>query len=70
MMQHDKLINELRLKLKSKIDLVLTLRKEIDFLKEDHQLTKIKYDKLKDAITKEIDNRLNKIRTTIDEIVE
>ena len=35
------LVNELRLKLKSKIDEILKLRKDLDLEKEEHQLLKL-----------------------------
>jgi len=62
------LVHELRLKLKSKIDAILKLRKDLDLEKEEHQLTQLKYDKLKDAITLEIDDKLNKARGAVEEI--
>ena len=64
----NQLVNNLRLKLKSKIDEVLQLRKDLDLEKEEHQLTQLKYDKLKDAITLEIDDKLNKARGAVEEI--
>ena len=62
------LVHELRLKLKSKINEILKLRKDLDLEKEEHQLTQLKYDKLKDAITLEIDDKLNKARGAVEEI--
>ena len=64
----NQLVQELRLKLKSKIDDILKLRKDLDLEKEEHQLTQLKYDKLKDAITLEIDDKLNKARGAVEEI--
>lgn len=58
----NQLITELRYKLKAKCDEVLKLRKQLDYEKEEHQLTELKYNKLKDAIDTEINNRLNTIR--------
>jgi hypothetical protein len=40
------LVHELKLKLKSKIDEILKLRKNLDLEKEEHQLTQIKYEKM------------------------
>ena len=64
----NQLVQELRLKLKSKIDNILKLRKDLDLEKEEHQLTQLKYDKLKNAITLEIDDKLNKARGAVEEI--
>jgi hypothetical protein len=61
-LREDILIVELREKLRKSLNEVLKLRKDLDLEKEEHQLTTLKYDKLKDAITLEIDNRLDKIR--------
>lgn len=58
----NQLITQLRYKLKAKCDEVLKLRKQLDYEKEEHQLTELKYNKLKDAIDTEINNRLNIVR--------
>ena len=58
----NQLITQLRYKLKAKCDEVLKLRKQLDYEKEEHQLTELKYNKLKDAIDTEINNRLNTVR--------
>ena len=62
------LILDLRSKLSKSLQEVLQLRKDLDLEKEEHQLTVLKYNKLKDAITLEIDNKLNKARGAIEEI--
>ena len=62
------LILDLRSKLSKSLQEVLKLRKDLDLEKEEHQLTVLKYNKLKDAITLEIDNKLNKARGAIEEI--
>ena len=64
----NKLILDLRSKLSKSLQEVLKLRKDLDLEKEEHQLTVLKYNKLKDAITLEIDNKLNKARGAIEEI--
>jgi len=64
----NQLVEDLRVKLKLQIDEVLKLRKDLDLEKEEHQLTQLKYDKLKDAITLEIDNKLNKARGAVEEV--
>ena len=61
----NQLIAQLRYKLKAKCDEVLKLRKQLDYEKEEHQLTELKYNKLKDAIDTEINNRLNTVRKGI-----
>ena len=62
------LILDLRSKLSKSLQEVLKLRKDLDLEKEEHQLTVLKYNKLKDAITLEIDNKLNKARGAVEEI--
>ena len=64
----NQLVEDLRVKLKLQIDEILKLRKDLDLEKEEHQLTVLKYNKLKDAITLEIDNKLNKARGAVEEI--
>ena len=64
----NQLVEDLRVKLKLQIDEVLKLRKDLDLEKEEHQLTVLKYNKLKDAITLEIDNKLNKARGVVEEV--
>jgi hypothetical protein len=64
----NQLVEDLRVKLKLQIDEVLKLRKDLDLEKEEHQLTVLKYNKLKDAITLEIDNKLNKARGAVEEV--
>ena len=63
---HD-LVAELRVKLKLKCDDVLQLRKDLDLAKEETQLAELKYNKLKDAIEKESNDRLNKLRGANDD---
>ena len=46
------LVHELRLKLKSKIDEILQLRKDLDLEKEEHQLTQLKYESMRDNLNK------------------
>ena len=64
----NQLVNNLRLKLKSKIDEVLQLRKNLDLEKEEHQLTELKYQSMKDIVTNKLDDRLNKARGAVKEI--
>ena len=68
MTQHNEIINELRLKLKSKIDEILKLRKDLDLEKEEHQLTQLKYEKMKDNLDTLISDKLNAARAAVEEI--
>ena len=61
------LVEELRAKLKLKIDDILVLRKQLDLAREETQLAELKYNKLKDAIEKESNDRLNKLRGANDD---
>jgi hypothetical protein len=62
------LVHELRLKLKSKIDEILKLRKDLDLEKEEHQLTQLKYEKMKDNLDTLISDKLNAARAAVEEI--
>ena len=64
----NELVHELRLKLKSKINEILKLRKDLDLEKEEHQLTELKYQSMKDIVTNKLDDRLNKARSVVKEI--
>tara|TARA_B110000285_G_scaffold189896_1_gene216839 strand:- start:255 stop:482 length:228 start_codon:yes stop_codon:yes gene_type:complete len=66
--QLHKLIEELRIKLKKSLQETLQLRKDLDLGREELQLSELKYNKLKNAITLEIDDKLNKARGAIEEI--
>ena len=66
----NQLVNDLRLKLKSKIDEILKLRKDLDLEKEEHQLTELKYQSMKDIVTNKLDDRLNKARGAIKEVID
>jgi len=58
-MKLHELIDELRAKLKNSLQEILKLRKDLDLEREEHQLTQLRYDNVKNAINKEVD-RLNK----------
>jgi len=64
----NQLVQELRLKLKSIIDEILKLRKDLDLEKEEHQLTQIKYEKMKDNLDVLINDKLNAARAAVEEI--
>ena len=66
----NQLVQELRLKLKSKIDEILKLRKDLDLEKEEHQLTQLKYEKMKDNLDTLISDKLNAAREAIQEVVK
>ena len=66
----NELVHELRLKLKSKINEILKLRKDLDLEKEEHQLTELKYQSMKDIVTNKLDDRLNKARGAIKEVID
>ena len=59
------LINELRAKLQKSLKEILQLRKDLDLEREEHQLTQLRYDTVKNAINKEVD-RLNQRRPDVE----
>jgi uncharacterized membrane protein len=64
-MKLHQLIDELRIKLKKSLQDVLQLRKDLDLEREEHQLTQLRYDTIKNAINKEVD-RLNQRRPDVE----
>ena len=64
------LILDLRSKLSKSLQEVLKLRKDLDLEKEEHQLTELKYQSMKDIVTNKLDDRLNKARGAIKEVVD
>jgi len=66
----NQLVNNLRLKLKSKIDEVLQLRKDLDLEKEEHQLTELKYQSMKNMLTDKLDNKINAARGAVKEVID
>ena len=64
-MKLHELIDELRAKLQKSLKEVLQLRKDLDLEREEHQLTQLRYDNIKNAINKEVD-RLNKGRPAVE----
>jgi len=59
------LIDELRAKLQKSLKEILQLRKDLDLEREEHQLTQLRYDTVKNAINKEVD-RLNQGRPAVE----
>ena len=66
----NELVHELRLKLKSKIDEILKLRKDLDLEKEEHQLTELKYQSMKDMVTNKLDDKINAARGAVKEVID
>ena len=64
-MKLHELIDELRAKLKNSLQEVLKLRKDLDLEREEHQLTQLRYENVKNAINKEVD-RLNQRRPDVE----
>jgi uncharacterized membrane protein len=64
-MKLHELIDELRAKLKKSLQDVLQLRKDLDLEREEHQLTELRYENIKNAINKEVD-RLNQRRPDVE----
>jgi hypothetical protein len=67
-LREDILIVELREKLRKSLDEVLKLRKNLDLEKEEHQLTQLKYEKMKDNLDVLINDKLNTARAAIEEM--
>jgi hypothetical protein len=64
----NKLILDLRSKLSKSLQEVLKLRKDLDLEKEEHQLTELKYQSMKDIVTNKLDDKINAARGAIEEI--
>tara|TARA_R110002073_G_scaffold4041_1_gene27132 strand:- start:715 stop:927 length:213 start_codon:yes stop_codon:yes gene_type:complete len=70
MTQHEYSLDELKLILEEKINIILSLRKDLDLEKEEHQLTQLKYEKMKDNLDTLINDRLNAAKEAIQEVVK
>ena len=64
----NKIILDLRSKLSKSLQEVLKLRKDLDLEKEEHQLTQLKYESMKDNLTKLMNDKLNSARTAREEM--
>ena len=64
-MKLHELIDELRAKLQKSLQEILQLRKDLDLEREEHQLTQLRYENIKNAINKEVD-RLNQRRPDVE----
>ena len=67
-LREDILIVELREKLRKSLNEVLKLRKDLDLEKEEHQLTQLKYEKMKDNLDNLISDKLNTARDALEEM--
>ena len=63
-MKLHELIDELRAKLKKTLQELLQSRKDLDLEREEHQLTQLRYDTVKNAINKV--DRLNQPRPDVE----
>ena len=62
----NQLVEDLRVKLKSQIDEVLKLRKDLDLEKEEHQLTQLKYESIKQNLDTVLNDKLNAARAAVE----
>ena len=64
------LILDLRSKLSKSLQEVLQLRKDLDLEKEEHQLTELKYQSMKNMLTDKLDNKINAARGAVKEVID
>jgi len=64
----NKIILDLRTKLSKSLQEVLQLRKDLDLEKEEHQLTQLKYESIKNNLDSLISDKLNTARDAIEEM--
>jgi predicted nucleic acid-binding Zn-ribbon protein len=64
------LILDLRSKLSKSLQEVLQLRKDLDLEKEEHQLTELKYQSMKDMLTNKLDDKINAARGAVKEVID
>lgn len=62
------LILDLRSKLSKSLQEVLKLRKDLDLEKEEHQLTQLKYESMRDNLNKVMTDKLNSARSAVEEM--
>jgi len=67
-MKLHELIDELRAKLQKSLKEVLQLRKDLDLEKEEHQLTQLKYESMKNNLDNLISDKLNTARDALEEM--
>ena len=64
----NRIILDLRTKLSKSLQEVLQLRKDLDLEKEEHQLTQLKYESMKNNLDNLISDKLNTARAAIEEM--
>jgi len=64
------LILDLRSKLSKSLQEALQLRKDLDLEKEEHQLTELKYQSMKNMLTDKLDNKINAARGAVKEVID
>jgi len=64
----NKIILDLRTKLSKSLQQVLQLRKDLDLEKEEHQLTQLKYESMKNNLDNLISDKLNTARDALEEM--
>ena len=64
----NKIILDLRSKLSKSLQEVLQLRKDLDLEKEEHQLTQLKYESMKNNLDNLISDKLNTAKYAIEEM--
>jgi len=64
----NKIILDLRSKLSKSLQEVLQLRKDLDLEKEEHQLTQLKYESMKNNLDNLISDKLNTTRDALEEM--
>lgn len=64
----NRIILDLRTKLSKSLQEVLQLRKDLDLEKEEHQLTRLKYESMKNNLDSLISDKLNTAKDAIEEM--
>ena len=64
----NRIILDLRTKLSKSLQEVLQLRKDLDLEKEEHQLTQLKYESMKNNLDSLINDKLNTAKDAIEEM--
>jgi AAA+ ATPase superfamily predicted ATPase len=64
----NKIILDLRTKLSKSLQEILQLRKDLDLEKEEHQLTQLKYESMKNNLDSLISDKLNTAKDAIEEM--
>ena len=64
----NRIILDLRSKLSKSLQEVLQLRKDLDLEKEEHQLTQLKYESMKNNLDSLISDKLNTARDALEEM--